>query len=100
LQPPELGGNIAPMTTTTYDLAVRVIDHVDNEGKPCEHCQLTDATVQAQAYVTLGDPGYRHEDMIECCLACLIPALDSTPWLDTDRPIVVEVARSASRRPF
>jgi hypothetical protein len=91
------------MTTTTatwYDLSVRVTDHVDGQGEPCTHCQLVDATVQCVAYVALGEPGEHRADTIECCLACLIPVLDSTPYLDTDRPIVVEVARSATRRPF
>lgn len=92
------------MTTTTtatwYDLNVRVTDHVDNEGEPCEHCQTEGQTVQAVAYVALGEPGEHRADTIQCCRDCLIPALDSTPWLDTDRPIVVEVARSATRRPF
>lgn len=87
--------------TTTYQLSVRIIDSpLDNEGEPCEHCQLEGVTVQAQAYATLGEPGEHREDMIESCLACLIPALDSTPYLDTDRPIVVEVARLTTRRPF
>jgi hypothetical protein len=38
--------------------------------------------------------------MLESCLACLIPALDAAPYLDADAPIVVEVARSATFRPF
>jgi hypothetical protein len=93
------------MTTTTgYDLRVTIVDHVDNEGADCEHCQLEDTTVQAQAYVTLGESNFasspQSRELIECCLACLIPAIDSTPYVDTDCPIVVEVARSATRRPF
>lgn len=86
------------MTTTTgYDLQVTIVDHVDNEGAPCEHCQLEGATVQAQAYAYITDTT---RELIECDLACLIPAIDSTPYVDADRPIVVEVARSATRRPF
>lgn len=88
------------MTTTTpaFDLAVRVTDHVDNEGEPCAHCMLVDATVQCQAYITFGED--RTSSLLESCLACLIPALDATSYLDTDRPIVVEVARSVTARPF
>lgn len=94
------------MTTTEYSLTVRVIDHVDNEGEPCTQCQMEDATVQCQAYLHQSyavqqDPGMATTTvLIESCLACLIPALDSAPYLDTDRPIVVEVARSATNRPF
>jgi hypothetical protein len=87
-------------TTTTYDLAVTIVAHVDNEGEPCKHCQLEDATVQVQAYITLGEAGVHVDTMLESCLACLVPALDSAPYLDTDQPIVVEVARSATLRPF
>jgi hypothetical protein len=84
-------------TGTSYDLRVTIVDHVDNEGADCEHCQLEGHAVQAQAYAYITDTT---RELIECCQACLIPAIDSTPYVDTDRPIVVEVARSATRRPF
>jgi hypothetical protein len=87
-------------TQTRYDLAVSIVDHVDNEGEPCRHCQLIGRTVQAQAYITLGEAGVHVDTMLESCLACLIPALDAAPYLDADAPIVVEVARSATFRPF
>lgn len=91
------------MTTTTvtrYQLDIRIVDHVDNQGEPCEHCQEIGQEIQTQAYIMFGESGEQVYTTLESCLACLIPALDSTPWLDTDRPIVVEVARSATRRPF
>jgi len=94
-------------THTTYDLSVRVVAHVDNEGEPCNHCGEFPTepfspvgTVQVQAYITLGEAGVHVDTMLETCLACLLLALDSAPYLDTDRPIVVEVCRSATARPF
>jgi hypothetical protein len=90
----------AMLTTTTYELSVRIVNHVDNEGEPCKHCQLEDHTVQAQAYITLGEAGVSVDTMLESCLACLLPALDSAPYLDTERVIPVEIARSATDRPF
>jgi hypothetical protein len=98
------------MTTakgTRYDLSVRIVEHVDDEGEPCGFCSDFPSEpyspigrVLVQAYVTLGEPVEHRDAMIESCLSCLIPVLDSTPYLDTDRTIIVEVARSASRRPF
>jgi hypothetical protein len=84
-------------TGTSYDLRVTIVDHVDNEGEPCTWCQLENATVQAQAYLPIGTVT---QDMVECCLACLVPVIDSTPYLDSGSRVVVEVARSATRRPF
>lgn len=90
------------MTTakgTQYDLRVQIVEHVDNEGEPCDHCQLYGNVVQAQAYVVTDNRTLARQ-MIETCLACLIPAIDSTPYVEATFSIAVEVARSATRRPF
>ena len=89
------------VATTKYNLDVQIVDHVDNEGEPCTHCQLVDATVQVQAYLPVGEVGeLEAETWAESCTGCMFRVIDSTPYLDTDRTIVVEVSRSATNRPF
>jgi len=86
--------------TTTYDLRIQIVEFVDHEGEACDYCQQEGHVVQAQAYLSLGEAADVRRHMISTCLPCLVPAIDSTPYLIEDRMITVEVARSATARPF
>lgn len=80
-----------------FILSVKVITQLDNQDEPCPYCQLEDQVIQAQAYATTVSG---HRRIVECCLSCLIPQIDGTPYLDAAVAIVVEVARTATLRPF
>jgi hypothetical protein len=83
-------------TGTTLRLEITVEDFllVINHAV-CQHCQSN--PTQCNAWVTF-DGG--EQDIVECCMACLIGVLDSTPYLDDTQTIPVEVVRSATHRPF
>lgn len=82
--------------TTALDISLRVVPQVDDEHGHCVHCQGVDAVVQANAYVPAGGEVV----FLEACLACILPAIDAVPYLDTDTPIILEVSRDATARPF
>lgn len=82
--------------TTALDIRMSVVAQVDDEYGHCVHCQGMDAVVQANAYV----PAAGEVVFLEACMACILPAIDAVPYLDTDTPITLEVSRDATARPF
>jgi hypothetical protein len=63
------------------------VPQLDNSGEGCEHCQMEDADVQAQAYAK--DSQGRNV-FVEACLPCLVPALLDA-WAAEYSTITVEV---------
>lgn len=84
--------------TSLYSLSVHVVDHVDNEGSVCNHCG--EAPIQVTLYLPIGDGNRVDIETVDTCRACMLPVLDSTDYLETTHSITVEVARSATLRPF
>lgn len=86
---------------STLRLDIHVVDYLlASHTDVCAHC--LENTVEANAWVTLdsdNDTG-QPQVIVECCLPCLIPVLDATPYLDDTQTITVEVHRSATHRPF
>lgn len=81
-----------------YQIMMYVVDGLTCQSTDhCPHCVLEGSSVQANAWLPTGDG--QHEFM-ECCMSCLVPVIDSTPWVDTTQPITVEVDRGATARPF
>jgi hypothetical protein len=108
LYPPNSGGYSRLMTQTlpmtdlaalggyTLTLKVAVVERVDEHGLQCEHCQEEGAEVRAQIYLTaMGE-----QQMLSTCMACVVPAVDSVAYLDTEQPITLEVSRDVTSRPF
>jgi len=72
-----------------YDVRYRLVAEVDNQGEPCEVCQLEDNTVTRLVYgVVLGEHASLFQ-ALECCAGCT-GAVVST--MDRDQTITVEVA--------
>lgn len=81
---------------TSLRLQVYVVDFllmISNGA--CQHC--LEAPVQCNAWVPI-EGGDR--DIVESCTGCLVTVLDATPYLEDTETITVEVARSATVRPF
>jgi hypothetical protein len=86
------------VTRPDYQLVMYVVDELTCASTDhCPHCVLEDSRVQANIWLPLGDGTHAFE---ESCLPCLIPVLDSGPWIDRTQPITVEVAHGATQRPF
>jgi len=63
------------MTSTTidvfaqagYSVATRMVDRVDNQGEPCEHCQVDGRVVDATIYGTADGV----DSTVDCCVFCV-----------------------------
>lgn len=84
--------------SSLYSLSVHVVDHVDNEGETCGHCG--EAPIQVTLYLPIGDGRAVEIETEDTCRACMLPVLDTTDYLEVTHTITVEVARSATLRPF
>lgn len=80
----------------TLTLKVCAVERVDSHGEQCQHCQMEGASIRAQIYLTAAG----EEQMLETCMACIIPAVDAVAYLDDEYPITLEVERNATARPF
>ena len=81
-------------------LEIHVVDDllcVSNEGRWCLHCATDFGHIECNAWAVFENGS---TEIVETCLACLIPVLDATPYLDDTQTIIVEVKRGATLRPF
>jgi hypothetical protein len=85
-------------TDATLLLKVYAVDHLACVSTDyCPWCVGEDSTVECNAWAVIEGGTYQ---IVECCRTCLIPVLDSVPYLDDTATIDVEVHRNATNRPF
>jgi hypothetical protein len=82
-----------PVTTNPFDIdghdvTAALVDHVDNQGEPCELCAEYDAPIEVT--VTGVNPATGTTHSLDCCVRCALFAVAET--LSTERT-TVEVAR-------
>lgn len=53
-----------------YAITLRPVPEVDNQGEPCEVCQLVDNTVTCNVYGVVVGPHASLYQMVECCDDC------------------------------
>lgn len=86
------------ITSTTYDVRITIPGDVAVGTATCDYCGENEA-VSVLSYIT--DTGTERETHYrDLCLACVVPVLDSVPYLDEQAPITLEVSRYATARPF
>lgn len=95
---------IAPITASVqygYHIELTIVDRQICSHAHCTHCQRVSSVVEAEVYLPIeaGD-GHLTKKHLECCCACVLPAIDGEPYVATDQTIVVEVYRGATLRPF
>jgi hypothetical protein len=64
-----------------YALTLRPVPSVDNQGEPCEVCQLEGNTVSCNVYGVVVGPYASLYQMVECCDDCcpdVITTMDPT----------------------
>jgi len=66
-------------------IQMRAVGSVDNEGEPCEHCNLIGRTIQA----TLHGDRDRERITADCCIPC-IPAVAASGF-DAEVTVVAEI---------
>jgi hypothetical protein len=88
--------DLAALGQYTLTLKVAVVERVDEHGRQCVHCQEEGAEVRAQVYLAAAG----EDQLLSTCMACVIAAVDSVAYLDTERPITLEVSRDVTSRPF
>lgn len=70
-----------------FDITLKPVPEVDNQGQDCPACDKEGALIQAQVYyydTVLGSC------LADCCLACLVDTVRDAAS-KTTRPIVVEI---------
>jgi hypothetical protein len=91
------------MTSTTtdvfaqagYDVRTTMVNRVDNQGEPCEHCQIEGRFVDATVYGLKVFPPYGNTAsvVLECCVFCVpVLVLDMDPTAD----VTVELGNSVT----
>jgi hypothetical protein len=53
------------------EVTLRAVDHTDNEGEPCEHCQMRG---RANTVTLYGYNGDGERITVDCCVHC-VPAV-------------------------
>lgn len=83
-----LNGNVSVLRE--YNLVMRVVLAVDNQGAQCEFCGDAGATVAANVYATDQD----HQDhCADTCLSCIVYVTDNHIDINPMFPVVIEIAR-------
>lgn len=91
------------MTTTTVDIfaqagyavTTKLVDRVDNQGEPCEVCQIEGRYVDATVYgVVLGnDVDLVRDITLDCCVWCVPEAISQ---MDSVEAVTVELGDSVA----
>lgn len=87
---------------TTYSVVITIVDHIDgthgNIVGDCGFCGQEDAVAELTYSTDCGTEQETH--FRDLCMTCIVPVLDSVSYLDETMPIILEVARVATERPF
>lgn len=74
----------------SYNLTVRIVESVDNQGAQCEFCGKAGALVAANVYATdMND----QDHCADTCLPCIVYVTDNHIDIDPVFPVVVEISR-------
>jgi DUF1680 family protein len=84
-----------------YSIRLSIVDRQVHNHAHCLICQDIGSVIEAEVYlpVEAGD-GHLSKKHIDCCVGCVIPVIDSEPYVASDQTIEVEVYRGSTLRPF
>jgi hypothetical protein len=75
-----------------FDITLKPVPEVDNQGEHCDQCQKLGALIAAQIYYHDAQTG--EHSMVDCCLDCLVETVRDAAR-KTNRPLVVEIGEKS-----
>lgn len=77
-----------------YDVALSIVNSVDNEGQLCDYCDDTTCRVAANVYLTTFD-GEDH--CLDVGVDCVFYVIDEHMDTDPDQKVTIEIAQGVRR---